>query len=98
MYLNEKLPEVETPTKVSDPFSLEALITWLEKQPKKGRYNFACTDGGCLMSLWLNRDYCRVMQAMFEHPDYYTISRKVAEKQPHNFGAALARAKSLLKE
>lgn len=45
--LNWKQPEIK-----ADPFSLDALIAWLEKQPGEGKYEYTDSDR-CMVAQYL---------------------------------------------
>lgn len=83
-------------TVTSDPFTLESLIAWLEKQPAAVTYNWHDCNGACLIGIyfavhghpWDARRYCNFT-------DFNTRS-DIAGTEPFTFGAALTRARKAL--
>lgn len=96
-------PKWEVKTK-ADPFTLEALIAWLEKQPRRKEYCY--TDHGrCLIGQYLSYiGYDKVhvfSDDLFLHGDREarnplpSIFNKIALASPRTFGAALDRARKV---
>jgi hypothetical protein len=92
-------PEVKT-----DPFKLETLIAWLEKQRASEPYCFL-SNGECLLAHYLTgRGYRNVNAGGYdfahadstERVDFPYAFRIVAKGHPRTFGAALERARSLV--
>lgn len=87
MYVDEK----KSGEAITDPFSLENLIAWLETKPRDEAYNwYSCRD--CLAAQWIESvtgqvrfDFHRVV------PHYLEI----AGYGRHTFGAALTRARAI---
>lgn len=92
-------PEVK-----ADPYSLESLIAWLEKQPTEQKYCFM-DNGGCLFFKYFSAmgvpvysvggDYYRTESGGDRHffPDNFS---RIAAGEPHDIGAALSRARKAL--
>ena len=81
----------KTETK-ADPFKLETLIAWLEKQPADQEYNFRDCSGRCLFGQYytaMGFDWQK--EYLADHFDHINI----AGLEPHTFGAALERARAL---
>lgn len=94
--------EQKTETK-ADPTSLKDLIAWLETKPTDGPYNFMDCGGGCLYGLYF-QEACGLPWWLAEDgsgADVYlariskTPQEKIAQTEPHTFGAALERARAL---
>jgi len=89
--------EQKTETK-ADPFSLDSLIAWLEKQPADIWYPWGNCRGECLFSQYLThlgypKDPCNeatIGPWAILHDRHYGLMHG----QPHTFGAALERARS----
>jgi len=90
-------------TVTSDPFSLESLIAWLEKQPAEKKYDWSSADE-CLLGQWCKfnglkgaaaREKSLVLGAPvnFLEPIYQTALGSLHEC---TFGAALTRARAAL--
>jgi hypothetical protein len=88
-------PKWEKPEVKADPFSLESMIAWLEKQPADKVYDFwDCRE--CLI-------YQYLLDAGLPRADYGTahalggddIGGKIAHGLPWTFGGALKRARAL---
>jgi hypothetical protein len=90
----------------ADPFSLDALIAWLEKQPGETEYDYRDTDnkhGGCLFSryavfLGYSADfdgYADMIGAWGTFPGDPFEESRLAVSEPHTLGAALQRARAL---
>lgn len=75
----------------ADPFSLESIIAWGEKQPADRNYNWVSSD--CYLCQYLKANGYKVS-------DYDKININdrvdVAFDRPHTFGAALTRAREAL--
>ena len=93
-------------TVTSDPFTLESLIAWLEKQPSNKTYCFMDT-GGCLFHQYFTAagfDVAGVggtgirFKSDPERRIRFTCDefRSIASIEPHTFGAALTRARHSL--
>jgi len=93
----------DTETK-ADPFTLDALISWLKNQPARKPYVWFTTsdcNGGCLLHQYLiahrldpTYDYRKLANV----GGYSVLDVSVAMPEPHTFGAALARALALKAE
>lgn len=96
----------ETETK-PDVFSLEGLIAWLERQPARASYEWRC-GGNCLFARWgmaiTNLSgldaYIAATNGL---SDALGLPRdleptNIACNHPSTFGAALSRARALLKD
>lgn len=95
MFLEDRSINPGTPAKVADPFSLEALVGWLEKQPGDDAYDYN-SFGNCLMDQYLiSAGLCW----MNDYRHFLDVPTRVviAQRMPWTFGAALERARSLLK-
>jgi hypothetical protein len=93
---------------MTDPFSTEALVEWLRKQPANRRYEY--TDScGCLLAQYFHsviKDDVLVsdknwheLEAGKEHPlpqGWNDISLGRPSQRVRTFGQALARAEALL--
>lgn len=87
----------------TDPFSLESLITWLEKQPGEKAYCFFA-NGGCMLHQYF--EAMKLDIVWVGGLTYETDSGRrdlipnglddIAAIEPHTFGAALNRARSML--
>lgn len=86
----------------ADPFSLEAFIGWLEKQPANKTYEFMNCQGACLLGQymasvgepWSDGKYVEIAHSMcrgYKGFDFY-----IGVTRPHTFGAALDRARKAL--
>lgn len=97
----EKQPETK-----ADPFIMESLIAWLEKQPSRKSYPYtiAC---GCMLTQYFaaagfkNPQVCYTWFKENGHKDssatelkFPVIFDKIAGEAPHTFGAALSRARA----
>ena len=78
-------------------FSVEGLISWLERQDPATEYDFCDCNGGCLSDLYgIERGLDRAaLYALHTHFYKNGILWAVAAPQPNTYGAALARAKAL---
>lgn len=88
-------PKWDKETK-ADPFSLESLIAWLEKQPAETTYNY-CDATACLIAKYLQamgvKNY--VMDTpLFQHRVFGEVAN--GGERIDTYGAALARARKLL--
>jgi hypothetical protein len=91
-------PKWEVEVKV-DPFSLEGLVAWLEKQPAPTEYDWdSCEE--CLVGKYVSAITGSdtpsgevIYRELFPDLDTYFA---VAAKAPFTFGAALERARSSL--
>lgn len=83
------------------PFSLEALIAWLEKQPEGDKYNHRCA-GHCLLAQYfaavgftnVRLGWRLIASDQFAGRSVPEDFQLVAYTAPHTFGAALARARA----
>ena len=89
----------------NDVFSLESLITWLEKQPAAGAYDYSSTKN-CLLCQYFRAcgivvdgagaDYVR---SSFDEADYHHHNfNEIAVSGEWTFGAALNRARLAIAE
>lgn len=93
----------QSETKV-DPFKLETLIAWLEKQPGDRRYDYTCS-GRCLLAQYFTAMgfedinvqpgffFTKKDSATYEFPRTF---ERVAIEDKLTFGAALLRARAAL--
>jgi hypothetical protein len=95
--------EQKTETK-ANPFKLETLIAWLEKQPADEGYEYDC-NGHCLLAQYFTAmgfTHVYVGSTGFYHGDDSERAEmprafdKIAVKSPSTFGAALERARAAL--
>lgn len=87
--------EQKTETK-ADPFSLQSLIAWLEKQPAAGEYNFLNCSGGCLYGLYMQSHGFLQESYLKQAKDFrLLVFEYVAMPEPWTFGAALERARKI---
>jgi hypothetical protein len=90
----------EKPEVKADPFSLESLIAWLERQPADGRYDWANCNGRCLVGLYVAAHGIPWKTLFDVKEDGYDIlvgpDRNIAIDEPWTFGAALERARKVL--
>jgi hypothetical protein len=89
----------------SDPFSLESLIAWLEKQPGERFYDFYDVHN-CMLGQWVRSvdKKARSMDSVTDSATYNVRGREVnlrplydianGGKQFDTFGAALKRARA----
>lgn len=90
----------------ADPFTIEALIAWLEQQPAARHYEYMNCDGECLYGQymrhvgvsWKEARYATYngrrkddIHAPFREAVYFPI----ASSEPHTFGNALYRARGV---
>ena len=88
----------------ADPFKLETLIAWLEKQPGKKAYNY-CDISNCLLSQYFQAQGFDAAQTGGHGQLAWGSPRQYAkwpaewivipEDMPRTFGAALERARKL---
>lgn len=108
MFLNEELyKSPQTEVKV-DPYSLPALVAWLEKQPAGTAYDYYCKEGTCLLDQYIKSVTGRDSRPTELHTKICSTGAKgqdkllpyffIAQTHPQTFGGALARARSLLPE
>lgn len=83
----------ERPQTTQDSFSLENLIAWLEKHPADQAYNFYDCQGGCLIDQYLGK---RTTAEEYRNVPFL-FRGTIAATSPYTFGAALERAKYVLK-
>lgn len=102
--------ETQTPGKTetkADPFSLENLIAWLERQPSAGRYDYSRNEG-CMLCMYfqasgldvsgLSDHGYRLKGTPNERHPYPLILADIAlgrgfDNKTWTFGTALARAR-----
>lgn len=99
-------PKWEQQTK-ADPFTLESLITWLEKQPAKEKYDYDNCSGECLFGLYMGTlglswkevgGSCVVYGKKDIHgPFRQMVYKSVAMSFPWTFGGALKRARAAVR-
>ena len=105
-------PKWEKTETKADPFTLEALIAWLEKQPANATYCYTST-GGCLVAQFL-LSLGTYTAVGVDHRGFYNRSpdsrstydpiplppffNEVALKNPRTFGAALDRARAAMSD
>jgi len=106
--LYDKKWDAKVETK-ADPFSLESLIAWLEKQPKDKVYCYV-DNGHCLIAQYLlSLGYQAVgvdARGFYDRSDdslntanlisLHPNLNTVAVREPYTFGAALERGRKLL--
>ncbi len=87
-----------------DVFSLESLISWLEKMPADGTYNFTLSRR-CLLAQWAQSVDAVAHRAKYDGSFCYTVNGKkvdlesfmpIAAAGDATFGAALERARAAL--
>jgi hypothetical protein len=87
----------------ADPFSLASLIAWLEQQPAAEMYCYR-ENGDCLLAQYfIAHGYCNVNMGplvFFHGPknEKANVPRQfndIAVGDPHTYGAALERARSI---
>jgi hypothetical protein len=95
--------EQKTETK-ADPFKLETLIAWLEKQPAAGEYEYTSSTGCALCQYFRAQginvrtlDICgfSVVGSYTEH-SYPRAFAEATRSLPWTYGAALERARAAL--
>ena len=88
-----------------DPFTLESLIAWLEKQPTAKRYDYVDSEGCMLVQYFTAMGFEDVSLDCggFGHSrdggddqEYPAIMARLASAYPWTFGAALGRARAAL--
>ena len=85
----------------ADPFKLETLISWLEKQNPAAKYDFWCLNC-CLGSYFQAHGFDLLMigtgtfttraKRSYNLPKGWN---RIAQTEPHNYGAALSRARAI---
>lgn len=102
-------PKWEAPQVKANPFSLESLIAWLEKQPTDRQYCFT-EWGECLIAKWLlsidprshlaqnapTGFYYVVLEQTMDFNHFGDIAAGMHWGDSWTFGAALARAREEL--
>lgn len=81
-----------------DPFSLEALIAWLEKQPGEMEYPHMDVRGCALCQYGTSIGRGNIFHDLldeFEARGHWKDVAHITLLPPHTFGAALQRARSL---
>ena len=99
MFFDEQVAKPVT----TDPFSLESLIAWLEKQPCDQWYAWACA-GECLIGQWLHSidrnshpddNGGSFGYIVYGEPVDLTRYDSIALDGKSTFGAALERARTI---
>ena len=97
--------EIETirvPEPKHDPFTLESLVAWAEKQPTHKRYDFWCDR--CYLGQYFEAHGYQIDMigcgtvtfAGHKTKNLPPFFNSIAMSQPHTFGAALTRARAAL--
>lgn len=95
-------PKWEQETK-ADPFTLESLIAWLEKQPANGEYEFI-SHMKCALAQWLRSIDPEAESSHMKSSYCYDVDgashdfesfKDIVGTLPYTFGAALERARAL---
>jgi hypothetical protein len=95
----------------ADPFSLESLIAWLEKQPENKSYRYTCI-GHCLLAQYFTAmgfERVSVQPYWFKHSggieqqfsddfENIAVAHDGRGKDKFTFGAALKRARAALSD
>ena len=89
----------------ADPFSLESLIAWLEKQPAEATYNY-CEPSQCLLGKYVAANGGEYFGAHYQIGDQAQSAMSyglgplgdIVHGGPWTFGDALDRARKLLAE
>ena len=79
-----------------DLISLESLIAWLEQQPADGTYDWTKPDE-CLIACYLTSKLGILPEysvSLYQSMPHY---HEIAAYEPYTFGAALERARAVLK-
>lgn len=88
----------------ADPFSLESLIAWLEKQPAEGEYNYY-DNCGCMLHQYFSAvnlpglDWISGWDIVLKDGSQIRFPRgfwEAATHSPSTFGGALTRAREAL--
>lgn len=85
---------IETPAEVRDPFSVEAIVAWLETMPPRGQYDWDDCEGKCLIGLYgraIGVDWQKIHSRLFLRGQL-----RFTHDKPHTFGAALIRLRTML--
>ncbi|MEH2501198.1 hypothetical protein V1290_000009 [Bradyrhizobium sp. AZCC 1578] len=69
----------------ADPFSLESLIAWLEKQPADKTYDYGC-NGHCLLAQYFTAMGFKDVCVGGTHFDHRRDGRRAFVCIPQNFG------------
>jgi len=85
----------------ADPFSLESLIAWAEKQPTDKEYDFWCNE--CYLGQYFEDHGFKINMigtgtVTFSDSTCRELPRhfnRIAQTTPHTFGAALERARKI---
>lgn len=92
-------PKWEKPEVKADPFSLESLIAWLEKQPADRTYDF-CQPSSCLIAEYLKARGEKNIILLSNEVDALgwtaIVHPRPTNKSGWTYGKALTRARSLL--
>lgn len=87
----------------ADPFSLEALISWLKKQPAEKKYHHGSLQF-CLLAQFIRHTGVSNRNAIKDKswelgilPPFATVAFGASGAGPYTFGAALTRARALAK-
>ena len=92
----------EKPEIKADPFSLESLVAWAEKQPAEKEYDFWCDH--CYLAQYFEDHGFKIQMIgtgtvtfkrgkMRDLPPHFN---SIAMTKPHTFGAALERARKVM--
>lgn len=90
--------------KHQNPYSLDSLVSWLERQSANTAYNYiSCTE--CLLAQYFTAmgfEDSHIGTAHFKHKEGLNVAlpdgfNAIAFEAPHTFGDALKRAHSLQK-
>lgn len=87
---------------MQNPLSLDSLISWLEKQPADGSYNYV-DPHGCLIYQYLEQMGFQVrsiggsswLDPQLAQHDFPVEFNEIAARAPNTYGVALQRAKEL---
>ena len=103
-------PKWEKPAVKADPFSLESLIAWLEKQPADKTYCYV-ESNACLLSQYFSEKmgeaicivpegYRRAVEGLTykSYPAIFNAVARGTTEWKWTFGAALSRARALMSE
>lgn len=84
----------------ADPFSLESLIAWLEKQPAKKKYDYFDCRGRCLFGQYaaatMDMSWMNVVVLEGHKHEFKLLAYDIACQKPYTFGAALERARAVM--
>lgn len=93
-------PKWEQQTETGVP-SLPGLIAWLETKDPAARYQWARCDGTCLIHQYLTSIGAELTDGTHDDCNYFRAQggypSGIAVKSPRTFGAALERAREVLR-